>query len=101
MNYDPHPAATPTNQNSEELSLTKLHAMACVLMTKFHAHQCPKLAQFIVKHLNLLLEQPEINADPNSRMLYLQLLNQWQSITASLLEQRRQTSTKTEKTTIH
>lgn len=101
MNHDRHPAAAPTNQHSEELSLAKLHVMACVLMTKFHAQQCPQLAQFIVKHLNLLLEQPEINADPNSRMLYLQLLNQWQSITASLLEQRRQSSAQVEKTTIH
>jgi hypothetical protein len=73
--------------------------MACVLMTKFHYHQCPKLAQFIVRHIHLLLEQPEIKNDTNSRTLYLQLLEQWQKITATLLEQTRQKTVP--KTIIH
>lgn len=68
-------------------------------MTKFHYHQCPKLAQFIVRHIHLLLEQPEIKNDTNSRTLYLQLLGQWQKITATLLEQTQQKAV--HKTIIH
>jgi hypothetical protein len=91
MNHDSNSTAMPSlGKNNDEMSLSKLHSMACVLMTKFHYHQCPKLAQFIVRHLHLLLEQPEIKNDVNSRTLYLQLLEQWQKITAALLEQTQQ-----------
>lgn len=91
MCHDSNSPVMPTlSKNNDEMSLAKMQSMACVLMTKFQHHQCPKLAQFIVRHFQLLIEQPEIKNDPNSRTLYLQLLEQWQKITATLLEQTRQ-----------
>jgi hypothetical protein len=75
-------------QNGEELSFVKLHATLCFLMTKFQHHQCPQLAQFIVKHIALMIEHPEVAHLAECRTLYLQLMEQWQHITSTLLEQR-------------
>ena len=82
---------TPMNeeQNNDELSFVKLHATVCFLITKFHYHQCPKLAQFIVRHISLMVEHPAVADLADCRTLYLQLLQQWQNITGSLLESRK------------
>lgn len=92
---------TPINkeQNSDELSFVKLHATLCFLMTKFHYHQCPQSAQFIVRHISLMIEHPDVADLANSRTLYLQLQQQWQNITGSLLEQRKVAGTN--RKTIH
>ncbi|MFZ2170411.1 MAG: hypothetical protein WAW61_12325 [Methylococcaceae bacterium] len=76
-------------QNTDELSLVKLHSTLCFLMTRFHKDQCPKLAHFIVSHIRLVIEHPDVINSPNCKTLYLQLLQQWQNISEVLLEQRR------------
>lgn len=81
---------TPSNdtQTGEDLSLVKLHATLCVLMTQFLSHQCPKLSQFIVRHLSMMITHPEVSSSTDCRAMYLQLQQHWQKITESLLEQR-------------
>ena len=83
--------ATPIEEkNSDDyLSFVKLHSTLCFLMTQFHKQHCPKLAHFIVRHIRLVIEHPDVVDSCNSKTLYLQLLQEWQSITAALLEQRR------------
>jgi hypothetical protein len=76
-------------KKTDDLSFVKLHSTLCFLMTRFHKDQCPKLAHFIVSHICLVLEHPDVVDSPNCRTLYLGLLQQWQNITATLLEQRR------------
>ena len=81
---------TPVKEkNTDELSFVKLHSTLCFLMTRFHKDQCPKLAHFIVSHIRLVIEHPDVINSPNCKTLYLQLLQQWQNITEVLLEQRR------------
>ncbi|MDO9212812.1 MAG: hypothetical protein Q7U23_03135 [Methylococcales bacterium] len=75
--------------NTDKASFIKLNSTLCFLMTKFNSHQCPQLSQFIVKHIALLVEHPDVASSANCQTLYLQLLQQWQSITTSLLEQRK------------
>jgi hypothetical protein len=58
-------------------------------MTQFHKDQCTKLAHFIVSHIHLVIEHPDLADSSNCKTLYLQLLQQWQNITAALLEKRR------------
>jgi len=58
-------------------------------MTQFYQDQCPKLSQFIVSHIRLVIEHPDVVDSPSCRTLYSGLLQQWQNITATLLEQRR------------
>lgn len=84
-------AITPMSeeQNNDDLPFVKLHATLCFLMTQFLSHQCPKLSQFIVRHLSLMIEHPEVADSVDSRTLYLQLQQHWQNITGSLLEQRK------------
>ncbi|WP_411727849.1 hypothetical protein [Methyloglobulus sp.] len=62
-------------------------------MTRFHKDQCPKLAVFIVRHIRLVLEHPDVVNAPSCRMMYLQLLEQWQYIAATVLEQGRHLET--------
>ncbi len=76
-------------KKTDDLSFVKLHSTLCFLMTRFHKHQCPKLAHFIVSHIRLVIEHPDVVDSPNCRTLYLGLLQQWQNITATMLEQRR------------
>lgn len=76
-------------KKTDDLSFVKLHSTLCFLMTRFHKDQCPKLAHFIVSHIRLVIEHPDVVDSPNCRTLYLGLLQQWQNITAALLEQRR------------
>jgi len=76
-------------KKTDDLSFVKLHSTLCFLMTRFHKDQCPKLAHFIVRHIRLVIEHPDVVDSCNSKTLYLQLLQEWQSITAALLEQRR------------
>lgn len=76
-------------KKTDDLSFVKLHSTLCFLMTRFHKDQCPKLARFIVSHIRLVIEHPDVVDSPNCRTLYLGLLQQWQNITAALLEQRR------------
>ncbi len=80
-------------KNTDDLSFIKLHSTLCFLITKFHSHQCPQLAQFIVRHISLLVEHPNVTETENCRTLYLQLMQQWQDITGSLLEQRKKLAT--------
>ncbi len=75
-------------KKTDELSFVKLHSTLCFLMTQFHKDQCPKLAHFIVSHISLTIEHPDVADSPSSRALYLGLRQQWQNITATLLEQR-------------
>ena len=76
--------------NTDDLSFVKLHSTLCFLMTQFHQHQSPKLAQFIVSHIRLVIEHPDVAALDNCRYHYLQLLQQWQNITLSLLEPQQE-----------
>jgi len=43
---------------------------------------------YIVSHIRLVIEHPDVIDAPNCKPLYLGLLQQWQNITATLLEQR-------------
>lgn len=66
-----------------------LHASTCLSMTRFiNGHHCPKLAQQIVHQLNRLLSHPGLNQLPDSRDMYLQMLDHWQKIAHQLLEQK-------------
>jgi len=80
-------------KKTDDLSFIKLHSTLCFLMTRFHKDQCPKLAHFIVSHIRLVIEHPDVAGSPDCRTLYLQLLQQWQNIRATLLEQRTNIST--------
>lgn len=80
-------------KKTDDLSFVKLHSTLCFLMTRFHKDQCPKLAHFIVSHIRLVIEHPDVADSPECRPLYLQLLQQWQTISATLLEQRTNIST--------
>ncbi|MDD5578575.1 MAG: hypothetical protein PHY16_04750 [Methylobacter sp.] len=75
-------------KNTNHISFVKLHSILCFSMTQFHKDQCPKLAHFIVSHIRLVIEHPDVVASPNCRILYMQLLQQWQNITATLLRQK-------------
>lgn len=75
-------------KKTNDLSFVKLHSTLCFLMTRFHKDQCPKLAQFIVSHIRLVIEHPDVIDSPHCRTLYLGLLKQWQNITTTLLRQR-------------
>jgi hypothetical protein len=76
-------------KNTDELSFIKLHSTLCLLMTQFHKHQCPKLAHFIIRHIRLVIEHPNVADSCNSKTLYLQLFQEWQVIGAALSEHRR------------
>ncbi|WP_333877200.1 hypothetical protein [Methylobacter sp.] len=80
-------------KKTDDVSFVKLHSVLCFLLTQFHKDQCPKLAHFIVNHLRLVIEHPDVAASPDSQTLYLQLLQQWQNITTVLLEQRQNLAT--------
>lgn len=74
---------------SEMSELGRLHAATCMSMTQFiNGHQCPKLAQRIVRQLNQLVEHPELDQGSGTRNMYLQLREHWQKITTQLQEQR-------------
>jgi len=83
------PATPIIEGNMEDLSFVKLHSTLCFLMTWFHKNQCPKLVLFIVKHIGMVIEHPDAFDFPDGRTLYLQLLQQRQNITATILEQRQ------------
>lgn len=86
-------------KNADDVSFIKLHSTLCFLMTKFHSHQCPQLSQFIVRHISLMIEHPDVTDIADCRTLYLQLLQQWQNITGVLLEQRKKLAAN--KQTVH
>lgn len=68
--------------------ISQLHAATCLLMTRFiNGHHCPKLAHVIVHQLQQLLAHPQ--QTPDSREMYLTLLEHWQSVSTAMLEQRR------------
>lgn len=70
--------------------MTQLHAATCLMMTRFiNGHHCPKLAHMIVHQLQRLLAHPVTRETPGSRDMYLQLLEHWQSVSSSLLEQNQ------------
>lgn len=69
--------------------MTQLHAATCLMMTRFiNGHHCPKLAHVIVQQLQKLLSHPITQETPDSRDMYLQLLEHWQNVSSSLLEQK-------------
>lgn len=76
-------------KKTDDISFVKLHSTLCFLITRFIKNQCPKLAYFIVRHIRLVIEHPDVAASPDCRRLYIQLLEQWQLITAIVLEQRK------------
>ncbi len=70
--------------------MSQLHAATCLMMTRFiNGHHCPKLAHLIVQQLQKLLSHPVTQEIPDSRDMYLQLLEHWQSVLSSLLEQKQ------------
>lgn len=82
--------------NSAEINLISpqnisgLHAATCLLMTRFiNGYQCPKLAHVIVHHLQKLLAHPATQENADSREMYLQLLEYWQNVSSSLIEQKQ------------
>lgn len=78
-------------QNSSKSGdLSRLHASTCLSMTHFiNGHHCPKLAQQIVHQLHRLLSHPELHHQPESREMYLEMLDYWQNITRRLLAQHK------------
>jgi hypothetical protein len=82
-------AALIKENKTDDISFVKLHSTLCFLITRFIKDQCPKLAYFIVRHIRLVIEHPDVAASPDCKRLYIQLLEQWQLITAIVLEQRR------------
>ncbi|MCK9606182.1 MAG: hypothetical protein M0R33_06975 [Methylomonas sp.] len=73
---------------ADKQDLSQLHAATCLLMTRFiNGLHCPKLAHLIVQQLQQLLAHP--GQTPNSREMYLKLLEHWQSVSSSLLEQKQ------------
>lgn len=67
--------------------MSQLHAATCLMMTRFiNGHHCPKLAHVIVHQLQRLLAHPQQTQD--SRGMYQQLLEHWQAVSSSLLEQK-------------
>jgi hypothetical protein len=83
-----HPETPVTETKTDELSFVKLHSTLCFLMTRFHKEQSPQLAQFIVRHMHLVIDHPDVIDSDSARNLYLGLLQQWQHITTILLERR-------------
>ena len=80
-----------TSANDAQQALSHLHANTCLLMTRFiNGHHCPKLAQMIVSQLGHLLTHPQLEQLPDSRNVYQQLLEHWQSVTRQLLEHKTQ-----------
>jgi hypothetical protein len=82
-------AALIKENKTNDISFVKLHSTLCFLITRFVKDKCPKLAYFIVRHIRLVIQHPDVAASPDCRRLYIQLLEQWQLITAIVLEQRR------------
>lgn len=80
------------NKNTDDLSFVKLHSTLSFLMTQFHTDQSPQFAKFIVSHIRLVIEHPDVADSPNCKTLYMQLLQQWQNIAAALLAQGRNLS---------
>jgi hypothetical protein len=76
-------------KNRDDFSFVKLHSMLSFLMTRFHKDQCPKLAHFIVMHISMVTEHPDVVESPDCKTMYQHLLQEWQKITDALLEQRR------------
>ena len=71
--------------------MSQLHTATCVMMTRFiNGHHCPKLAHIIVQQLQRLLANPNTQQTQDSRDMYLQLLEHWQTIWAELLKQKLQ-----------
>jgi len=67
--------ATPIKEkNIDDLPFVKLHSTLCFLMRRFHKDQCPKLGHFIVNHIRLVIEHPDVINSPDCRTLYIQLL---------------------------
>lgn len=74
-----------------------VHASTCLLMTRFiSGRHCPKLAHLIVRQLAQLLAQPQLL--PDSRALYQNLLDHWQAVTDSLIQQKQP---KRQQSTVH
>lgn len=87
----------PNNENNpDDSSFVKLHSTLFFLLTRFHRDHSPQLAQYIVSHINLIIEHPDAADFSDCRELYLGLLQQWQYTTADLLEQMRNLIAKSE-----
>jgi hypothetical protein len=69
-------------------NMTQLHAVTCRMMVCFiNGHHYPKLAKMIVQQLQTLILYPVVDDTFSKRDMYLQLLEHWQSVTNSLLEE--------------
>ena len=77
------------DKKADNASFVKLHSILCFLMTRFYKDPCPKLAHFIVSHIRLVIEHPDVADSPECGALYSQLLQQWQNITSGLLQQKQ------------
>jgi hypothetical protein len=58
-------------------------------MTRFNDEPCPKLAQFIVSYIRLVIEHPDVVESASCKNHYMGLLYQLESITITQLEQRK------------
>lgn len=72
------------------LDMSQLHNATCLLMTRFiNGYHCPKLAHVIVHQLQKLLVHPATQQNADSREMYMQLLEHWQNVSSSLIEQKK------------
>ncbi|WP_031434198.1 hypothetical protein [Methylomarinum vadi] len=72
------------------LEISQLHAATCLLMTRFiNGYHCPKLAHVIVHQLQKLLAHPATQENEDSREMYRQLLEHWQKVSSSLVEEKQ------------
>jgi hypothetical protein len=69
--------------------LLQKQASILSLITQFSMRPCPKLAQFIVQHLRLLVEHPNARDNQELYQDYLKLLSHWVEIGQYLIEQRK------------
>lgn len=70
--------------------MSQLHAATCLLMTRFiNGYHCPKLAHVIVHQLQKLLVHPATQKNEDSREMYRQLLEHWQNVSSSLVEEKQ------------
>lgn len=80
---------TSESSLAAQQEVAQLHAATCLLMTRFiNGHHCPKLAHDIVQQLQRLLTHPSLEQVPVSLDMYRQLLEHWQGVSRTLLEQK-------------
>ncbi|WP_305906734.1 hypothetical protein Q9L42_019410 [Methylomarinum sp. Ch1-1] len=74
----------------DKQDMSQLHAATCLLMTRFiNGYHCPKLSHVIVQQLQKLLAHPVTQRNVESREMYSRLLEHWQNVSISLIEQKK------------